>query len=99
MAVGGVAVVAVLLRRRPRATTTVAVAILALTAFDLVTLNRDYHPQVTEAQGLPPAPAALRTARAIAGDGRVMGVGPDVLPQPRRALRRRDPRAARPPRP
>ena len=40
---------------------------LALTAFDLVTLNRGYHPQVEQARADPPAPAAASRSPGSAG--------------------------------
>jgi hypothetical protein len=92
MAMGGVAIMAAILRWRPRANAALAVVVLVLTAVDLLTLNRDYHPQVSAALAAPPAPAALRTARAIAGDGRVMGSGRTFYPNLAARYDVRDPR-------
>jgi hypothetical protein len=80
LALGGVAALAVALRSGPRARMAVAGLALAITAFDLVTLDRGYHPQVEEARADPPAPAQLRAARARAGSGRVMGADLSLFP-------------------
>ena len=53
---------------------------LLLTAVDLITLNHDYHPQVAAAIADPPAPPALRQARALVGHDRVMGLGGTLYP-------------------
>jgi hypothetical protein len=58
---------------RPRYATAAAGAAIALTAVDLVTLDRGYIPAIDAAAANPPAPAPVRYAWAHAGHERVGG--------------------------
>ena len=93
LALGGVAALALTFRLGRHRRAAVIGAALAITAVDLVTLNRGYHPQVDEARADPPAPALLRDARAKAGSGRVMGAGLTLQPNLADRYDVRDPRA------
>lgn len=92
LAVGGVLLLALLFRFAPNARTVVTVVVLGITAFDLVTLNRGYHPQVAQARADPAAPPQLRQLRAQAGSARVMGAGIVFMPNLASRYGLRDPR-------
>jgi hypothetical protein len=52
-----------------------AVFVVALSAFDLVTMDRGYNPQVAKRIAAPPDPPALARVKRIAGPDRVSGTG------------------------
>jgi hypothetical protein len=59
---------------RPRYATPAAALAIALTAFDLLSLDRGYIPAIPPAEASPAAPPAIRYVRAHAGHERVMGL-------------------------
>jgi hypothetical protein len=64
---------------RPRLATGVAIAVIAITALDLVSMDHGYIPAIAPAAANPAPPAAIRYAQAHAGHERVGG-GPGLQP-------------------
>jgi hypothetical protein len=60
---------------RPRLATAAAVVAIAVTAADLVTLDRGYLPAIPQAAADPPVPAAIRYVQQRARHQRVTGIG------------------------
>ena len=92
LAVGGVLLLATIFRFARHARTVVTIVVLGITAFDLVTLNRGYHPQLEQSRADPAAPPQLRQLRAQAGSARVMGAGIVFMPNLASRYGLRDPR-------
>jgi Bacterial membrane protein YfhO len=72
LAAAGVALVALAVAR-PRLATVAACAAIALTAVDVVTLDRGYIPAIDAAAANPPVPPAIQYAQAHVGHYRVGG--------------------------
>ena len=80
LALLGVGLIAVAVWR-PRAAAVVAGIAIAVTALDLVSLDRGYHPAVPLAWANPPEPAAVTYARSHLDHARIAGgneLGPDL---------------------
>jgi Bacterial membrane protein YfhO len=80
LALGGLVLIGLTIRR-PAWSATIAAIVIALTAADLVSLDRGYHPAVPRAWADPPTPAAVTYMRERQEHSRIAGgneLGPDL---------------------